>query len=147
MGNVLLSPLGNLQVPRTTKNEPRLGLLPPQPDVLSQHTLFPSRPTMLITFTARCCQCVKNELLSPLWGFLVSCHEVSLLSHHSRLLHCACIGHLLQAEEPRHLCNLVLLDEHSSLAMCQPSGQQGRQPGPSATQVPGMQPPPSQQPL
>lgn len=101
---------------------------------------------MLITFTARCCQCVKNKLLSPLWGLLFSCHGVSLLSHHSRLLHCACIGHVLQAEEPRHLCNLVLLDEHLSLAMCQPSGQE-RQPRPSATHVPGMQPPPSRQPL
>lgn len=136
MGDVHLSPLGNLQVPRTTKDA---GAAPPQPAVLSQHTPFPSRPMMLITFTARCCQCVKNKLLSPLWGLLFFCHGVSLLSHHSRLLHCACIGHLLQAEEPG-------LDEHLSLAMCQPSGQ-GRQPGPSATQVPGMQPPPSQQPL
>lgn len=89
---------------------------------------------------------MKNKLLSPLWGLLFSCHGVSLLSHHSRLLHCACIGHVLQAEEPRHLCNLVLLDEHLSLAMCQPSRQE-RQPRPSAIHVPGMQPPPSRQPL
>lgn len=52
-----------------------LGLLP-----LSQMCcLFPSRPMMLITFTARCCQCVKNKLLSPLWSLLFSCHGVSLL--------------------------------------------------------------------
>lgn len=73
MVDVHLSPLGNLQVPRTTKDA---GTAPPQPDVLSQHTLFPSRPMMLITFTARCCQCVENKLLSPLWGLLFSCHGV-----------------------------------------------------------------------
>lgn len=63
---------------------------------------------------------VKNELLLQLWRLLLLATGFSLLSHHSRLLRCACIGHLLQAEEPRHLCNLVQLDEHLTLAMCQP---------------------------
>lgn len=48
----------------------------------------------------------------------------SLLSHPSRLLHCACtVLHLLQTEEPRHLCNLVLLDEHLTVAGASPQGR------------------------
>lgn len=67
--------------------------------------------------------------------------EFSLRLCHARLLRCTHIGHLLQAEEPRHLCNPMLLDKrYSILAICQPSGQ-GRWPGPlvPSTQVP---PPP-----
>lgn len=69
-----------------------------------------------------------------------------VLSCHSRLLDSACIGHFLQAEEPRDLCTFLLLDDHLTLAVCQPSAQ-GTQPGPSAILVPGMQPPPSWLPL
>lgn len=68
---------------------------------------------------------VVPSVLLP-WGF-------SLRSCHSRLLRCTHIGHLSQAEEPRHHCNPMWLGEqHLTLATCQPSGQ-GRRPGPSAT--------------
>lgn len=79
------------------------------------------------------CQYMKNKPLSHLPCVCSLAMGFPLLSRHPRLLHCTCTGPLPQAEEHRHLCHPVLLEEQLlTLATCHPSVQ-GTWLGPSAT--------------